>query len=280
MKPRRARPGSPWPLALLLGLAASSSAAQDVAPAATPDVPAALGETLSDSLPPPTPAGASGRHEVRAQLVARRYTTLAAEIGARIKRLPVEEAGRFEEGAVLAEFDCSVQRAALAKARAELDAAARTLQANERLAELNSVGQLELDLARNAVTRAQAEVGLNDATLAKCTVRAPFAGRVAEQKVREQQYAQPGQPLLEILDDSQMELEALVPSAWLVWLAPGLPLTVSIDETGRTYPARFVRIGARVDPVSQSVKVAAVIEGQHPELIAGMSGRIEAAPPP
>jgi hypothetical protein len=47
-----------------------------------------------------------------------------------------------------------------------------------------------------------------------------------------------------------------------------------VDETGKTYGAQVSRLGARVDPVSQSIKVTAVIEGRPAELMAGMSGRI------
>jgi len=56
-------------------------------------------------------------------------------------------------------------------------------------------------------------------------------------------------------------------------------LKVRIDETRKTYPARFVRIGARVDAVSQSIKVVAAIDGQYPELMAGMSGKVQVTPP-
>jgi len=34
-----------------------------------------------------------------------------------------------------------------------------------------------------------------------------------------------------------------------------------------------------VDPVSQSIKVAATIDGNPGELVAGMSGRVVASPP-
>lgn len=54
---------------------------------------------------------------------------------------------------------------------------------------------------------------------------------------------------------------------------------MQIDETGKTYPAKFIRIGARVDPVSQSVKVAAAIDGRFPDLMAGMSGRVQVRQP-
>jgi len=226
----------------------------------------------------PTANPAMARHDIRAQLMPRRYTTIAAEIGAKVSAIAVSEGGAFRAGQWLVQFDCSIQKAQLDKAQAELDGADQTLQSNLRLEQLNSVGQLELDLSKSAVGKARAEVGANKAVLAKCQVSAPFSGRVAEQKVREQQYVQPGQPLLDILDDSVLELEFLVPSAWLRWLKVGGSFDVQIDETRKTYPARFTRIGARVDPVSQSVKVAAAIHGKFPELMAGMSGKVLITP--
>ena len=92
-------------------------------------------------------------------------------------------------------------------------------------------------------------------------------------------YEEPGQGILEILDDSALELEFIVPSRWMVWLKDGYRFQVKIDETGGTYPAKVIRLGAKVDPVSQSVKTIAVIDGQFPDLIAGMSGRVQLAPP-
>lgn len=219
------------------------------------------------------------RQEIRAQLLPRQFTTIAAEIGAKISQLPLREGEPFKTGQLLVRFDCSLQQAMLRKAQAELGAAEHTHRANRRLAELDSIGQLELNLSQAAVAKAAAEVGAQQAVLDKCNIPAPFSGRIAEQKVRSQQYVQPGQALLEIIDDSVLELEFLVPSAWLVWLRPGHGFEVEIDETGQTYPARFIRLGARIDPVSQSIKVTAAIDGSFPELITGMSGRVRITPP-
>lgn len=248
---------------LLIGLAAATSAiAQGV------------------KLPEPSlPRVGAERQEIRAQLLPRRYTTVAAEIGAKINSLPVPEGSAFSEGQLLVSFDCSMQQAQLQKAQAELDGSEYTLKSNMRLAELNSVGQLELDLSRAAVGKARAELGANQAVLGKCSVNAPFSGKVAEQKVREQQYVQPGQALLDIIDDSVLELEFLVPSRWLMWMRVGGSFRIQIDETRKTYPARFIRIAARVDPVTQSVKVAGAIDGRFSELVSGMSGRVLVAVP-
>jgi RND family efflux transporter MFP subunit len=227
----------------------------------------------------PQPATTPDPREIRAQLSPRRYTTLAAEIGAKISQLPVPEGGAFRAGQTLVQFDCAMQRAQLDRAKAVLDGAEKTYAANKRLAELNSVGKMELELAQSEVQKDRADVNAMAAVLGKCVVPAPFSGRVAEQKVREQQYVQPGQALLDIIDDSSLELEFIVPSRWLAWLKPGYPFTVAIDEAGKSYPAKVLRIGARVDPVSQSVKLVATINGHFPELVAGMSGRVAMTPP-
>ena len=219
------------------------------------------------------------RQALRAQLMPRRYTTLAAEIGAKINRLPVPEGSSFRAGQVLVNFDCSVQQALLQKNQAELQATEKTAEANEALQKLNAVGMVELELSQVAVRKARAELGSQQAVLDKCTIVAPFSGRVAEQRAREQQFLQAGQPVLDILDDSVLELEFFVPSTWLAWLRVGGEFKVAIDETGKTYPARLTRLAARIDPVSQSLKVGAAIHGRFPELLAGMSGRVDIAPP-
>lgn len=227
----------------------------------------------------PTGAALDSR-EIRAQLAPRRYTTLAAEIGAKINRLPVAEGAAFKQGQLLVQFDCALQQTQLSKAEAAQMAADTNWKGNQKLAQLNSVGQVELDVSKAEALKAQADVAANRTLLGKCHIAAPFAGRVAEQKVREQQYVQPGQALLDILDDSTLELEFIVPSRWLGWVRNGSSFQVSIDETGKTYPAKVQRIGARVDPVSQSVKLNAVIDGRYPELVAGMSGKVLMTPPP
>ncbi|MGE5465820.1 MAG: efflux RND transporter periplasmic adaptor subunit [Ignavibacteria bacterium] len=241
-----------------------------------PQVPAAAPKPAA---PPAAKASAEPR-EIRAQLAPHRYTTLAAEIGAKVSRLPVKEGGSFKAGQNLVGFDCSMQQAQLTKARAALAGAETTYRSNKRLSELGSIGKVELEVSQAEVQKNRAEVAATVTLLGKCNVAAPFSGRVAEQKVREQQYVQPGQAIMEIIDDSVLELEFLVPSKWLAWIKPGTKFQVAIDETHKDYPAQVQRVGARVDPVSQSVKLVAAIDGRFPELIAGMSGRVTLAPPP
>ncbi len=265
----------------MAALAMAASAAEPGRPAAPAALMPVSGGAVASSAATSTPAVKPGaeRQDIRAQLSPQRFTTLAAEIGAKVNRLPVSEGGSFKSGQALIVFDCSLQTAQLNKARAALSGAEKTFTVNTRLSELGSIGKAELAVSDSEVAKNRAEVAAMAAMLAKCTVVAPFSGRVSEQKVREQQYVQPGQALLEIIDDSVLELEFIAPSRWLSWLKAGHGFQVRIDETGKTYPAKVLRIGAKVDPVSQSVKLAAAINGKFPELIAGMSGTVLLAAP-
>jgi membrane fusion protein (multidrug efflux system) len=157
--------------------------------------------------------------------------------------------------------------------------AEKTYSIDERLVALKSMGKLELDVAAAEVAKAKADVAASESMTLKCSIAAPFNGVTVDQKARAFQYTTPGQPLLDIIGDSGLDVELIAPSRWLTWMKPGYKFQVHIDETDKTYPAEIERLGGRVDPISQSIKVIGEITVDAPELMAGMSGRASIAPP-
>jgi len=228
----------------------------------------------ADPVPP-----AAAPLQIRAKLSPVRYAVISAEVGAKVEKLPFAEGARFRAGEALVVFESAAYRAQADKARAQADSAERIVTAYRRLAEQGSVGQLELLSAEARAAEAKADKELTQVMLSKCTVSVPFAGRVGELRVREQQYVQSGQPLIEVIDDSTLELEFIAASASLAWLRVGQKFSVKIDETGKSYEAVLTRIGAKVDPVSQTIKLAASIQSGNAELLAGMSGTIDLKAP-
>jgi membrane fusion protein (multidrug efflux system) len=228
------------------------------------------------TFPPPASGGIAP--EIRAQLTPRQYTTLSSEMAGRIDRIATRVGETFQKDDVLIVFDCALQRAQVARARAVQVQADRTHTIDLRLVALKSMGQLELDIAAAEVQKAKADVAAAEAVASKCSISAPFAGVTVEQKAREFQYTTPGQALLDVLDNRNLEVELIAPSRWLSWLKPGYGFQIRVEETDN-YPAKVTRLGGRVDPVSQSIKVIGVISGEAPELTAGMSGRATFLPP-
>lgn len=214
--------------------------------------------------------GLEGR--IRVQLTPFQQTTLSSEIPANISKLPLRDGETFRVGQQLVEFDCSLLNAQSSKAEASAEVARQALKVSKRLAELNSISSLELDQATARVKETEAEAQAMRVNVSKCGLKAPYDGRIAKLHVDAFQYVTPGKPLMDIIDTSRLEVRLIVPSRWLSWLKQGNRFAVQIEELGRSYEARVVRVGARIDPLSQSVPLTAEVVGVHSELIPGMSG--------
>jgi RND family efflux transporter MFP subunit len=217
-------------------------------------------------------AGKAATLEVRALLVPEQEAVLSSQISGIIIKLPFEEGERFKEGDTLVELDCRILRAELSKAEMDLEAASETHGANLRLQEFGSVSELEVAVSSAKKKRAQAEVLLTRTRIEMCIIAAPFNGRVISRQANPFENINPEDKLLEILDDSQLKIHLLIPSYWLRWLETGTAFNLVVDETGKKYEARVTGIGARVNPVNQTLEVRAAINGENPELLAGMSG--------
>ncbi|MEO5330680.1 MAG: efflux RND transporter periplasmic adaptor subunit [Magnetococcus sp. YQC-5] len=224
-------------------------------------------------------AAGDGVWETRALLAAQRETTLSSRMMGRVDKLVVKEGDAIRQGQVLASMDCAIHEARQAKAEAELQAARFKLEVQRRLEKLQSGSALDVGLAGAEVQKYAAELAEMRATVGMCVIQAPFDGRVTAVKAGLHQSVAQGVPLYEILDDTSLEVRLIVPSKWLTWLREGTPFTVRLDETGADYPAKVVRIGAKIDPASQSLSVMGAIVGKRDGLIAGMSGTAQFAAP-
>lgn len=218
-------------------------------------------------------------HRIRTQLVSPDAVVLSSELAAKIDQLPLREGDAFKRGDPLVIFECSLYAAQLKKAQAISDSATKLWQVNKRLADLNSVGELELEQSAAKVREAEAELHYMKTSVDKCVIRAPFAGRIAKRLVAAHQYVNTGTPLLDVLSSEQLELQMIAPSSWLAWLKPDMVFRVSVEELGQSYPAQVTRLGARIDPVSQTITLTGKVTAPAAELLAGMSGWAEFTPP-
>ena len=220
--------------------------------------------------PVATAADDSGR--IRTQLVSQHDVVISSQVEGKIAQLPLKDGDAFKRGQLLVGFDCELYAAQLRKAEAAADAAGKVYAVNKQLSALHSVGELDVEQAKAKAKEADAEAAYVQATVDRCQVTAPFAGRIAKRIAAQYEYVSAGKPLLQIVDGENLELKLNVPSIWLAWLRAGTALQIHIDDLNADYAGAIVRLGARIDPVSQTLEVNAAIKGNHPELLPGMSG--------
>ena len=199
-------------------------------------------------------------------------TTLIAPMAGRINTLEARLGGSVAKGDAVIQFDCAEADARLKMAKAERASTGATLSAKVRLRKLDAAGDTEVAVASAEAERAKASVALAQAQIEHCTVSAPFDGRIVRVLVKPFQGVTAGMPMVELVSEGPLKIRLNVPSQWLSWLKEGTTFDVAVNETRQTYPAQVTAINARVDAVAQTIELEARMVGEHPELLAGMSG--------
>jgi membrane fusion protein (multidrug efflux system) len=188
-----------------------------------------------------------------------------------IRAIHFEEGQRVEAGQILVELDNAEARADVAVARANLIDMENKFRRARDLYESRSVSASELDQRRAQRDAARAELNAAEARLSDSDVRAPFAGRVGLRYVSLGSLVTP-QTIITTLDDTDtIKLDFDVPETWLARLARGLP----VEARSAAWPDEGFRglvasIDTRVDPVSRTVTVRALIPNEAEHLRPGM----------
>ncbi|MCY1404095.1 multidrug resistance protein MdtN [compost metagenome] len=220
---------------------------------------------------PPAPA-ADEASTIRVLLAPELETTLSSQMAGTLTELRGSFGQSVAKAAPLARFNCSEADARSKVTSAELAMARQNLEAKKNLRKLDAVGDLEVSMANTEVQKADGARAMAAAQSGYCQVLAPFAGRVAKVYVKPYQTVSAGTPLFDLVSDGALKVRLNVPSTLLKTLKKGMPLEVTILETGKQYPAHVSVVNSRVDAVAQTVELEAQLDAKYPELIAGMSG--------
>ncbi len=220
----------------------------------------------------PTATQTSGLDTIRGLIKPAVSATISSDIQARIIHLPFKDGQRFKKGQALVKFDCKKYHAELNAARTEYEARKMTLENNLEMASLNSIGQLEVDMAKVDVKKSITAINIATINTQHCTIHAPFSGRVIKMLVHQYESVNPYDELFSILDDSRFEVELILPSSSISWLKKGMTFQFTVDETGQTHSGTVTDLGASIDPVSQTIRVSGKFKHKPKSMLSGMSG--------
>jgi len=279
--PQRASAPAPaaTPVPVVAADVAPSPALSTAVVAATPssaDLPSETDVIVTPEQPaaqvsaPDRPASA-----VRGVVKAKDEVLFLAQIAGRIAQMPYREGDRFEKGELLVAFDCTRIRAEINAAWAANRANQQVLRQSLELDKYQAIGQTDVQIAKAKAEQSRAEASALEAQVRDCTINAPFSGVVVENYSHPHENASAGKELTRVINDSELEVHLIAPSSWLSWLRPDGSFSFRVDETGRSYTGKVARLGAAVDPVSQTVRVIGVLQDASQGVLPGMSGSAE-----
>jgi RND family efflux transporter MFP subunit len=121
-------------------------------------------------------------------------------------------------------------------------------------ADLYSSGT-QIEQARSAIMRLQAEVQALDSKLRDARSIAPFAGVIVKKFIEVGDTVQPGQPLLNYADVEYLQVEVDVPARLRPGLREGMMIHAELDVNHRRVPVRVAQIFPMADPQRHTVKI-------------------------
>jgi RND family efflux transporter MFP subunit len=227
--------------------------------------------------------------DVAGVLSARRMVDIAAEIEGRVERVAAQDHTHVEAGALLVELDSALLQAAVKRAQAAVlraKAGDRLAQAElRRQRDLSTRGassgsafdRAESEASSSAAQVAEAQAALSEARtrLAKTRIEAPFAGMVSAFGVDPGAYLRPGDPIAQLADLSEIEIEVGVGEQEILSLRDSDSVRVAIDAiAGQWFDGRIDRTGRLPDPKTRKYPVPVRIPNPEERLLPGMLGTV------
>ncbi len=199
-----------------------------------------------------------------------------------------KEGETFDRGNLLVKFDdrrykqaVIIEKQNLAEETKQFQYAKKEMQRIQKLHQSKMAGNHELEQAKlkrevAAIRqlRSEAKLKLAQYRLDKCSIKAPFSGRLTTKDAKEHEFVRAGQPIISIIDDHQLLAVMHVPSQYRPQIALDMKITVRIDETATEYHGSVYSIGAVIEPGSRTFEVKVLIENQDLVLSGGMSGLV------
>lgn len=193
------------------------------------------------------------------------------EVTDRITAIRFDEGARVAAGATLVELDNTEALAAVAAASAAYAESSSQLRRAQELGRTRAISDSEVEqlTARRDADRAALDAARS--RLSDRVVRAPFAGRVGLRRVSPGSLVGPDTVITTLDDTDTIKLDFDVPEAVISRLAPGLSvLAHSIAWPDETFEGSVATVDTRVDPVSRTVTVRALVPNPDGRLRPGM----------
>lgn len=202
-----------------------------------------------------------------------------AEVSGVIEEIAFTPGTRVAKGALLVRLDQTVEAANLRQAEADLALARRNNQRAQELFASQTVAESDLDSAAAAEAAADARMASLQATLAKKTIRAPFAGSLGIKRISLGQYVNPGDPLVDLQSLDPIYVEFSLPQREVPLLKPGLRVRATLDGVPEPFLGRITAINPLVDEATRNLRLQATFSNSNGVLRVGMYVNVDVVLP-
>ena len=201
---------------------------------------------------------------------------VTTELAGTVKEIAFESGGVVAKGDLLVRLDTSLEEAQLHAAEAQMEWGRLSLERARKLRADGTVSQSDLDSADATWKQGQGNADAIRATIAKKTIRAPFAGRLGIRIVNLGEYLDTGKPVVSLQSLAPIHADFSLPQQELARLSTGMKVRLTTDAfSERHFDGALNTISPELDPATRSLRLQAVFENAEQLLRPGMFARVE-----
>jgi len=213
--------------------------------------------------------------EVPGSLLPFEETEIRSEVNGRIVELNIKEGSLVQKGTLLVKlFDNDLQ-AQLRKLEVQLQIKIKTEERNRELLAINGISQQDYDLATLDVENLKIDIETTKIAISKTEIRAPYTGNVGLRNVSLGSYIAPADIITTLRQVDQLKLEFSVPEKYASGIAKGYKVGFRVDGGDGEHQAAVMATESSVDPNTRTLKVRAVVNKNHNELVPGIFAKVK-----
>lgn len=206
---------------------------------------------------------------VSGSLRALQSATIKARVAGELQGLTLREGDTVRAGQEVARIDPTESNARLRQAQQQADATRAQVAINQRQLDNNralvdqgfisrtalETAQLSLQAAQSSYEAALATADVARKALVDTVLRSPISGQVAQRLVQNGERVALDTRILEVVDASRLEVEALLAPADSVAVRTGQTAQLQVEGNGQTLHATVARINPSAQTGSRAVPV-------------------------
>lgn len=196
---------------------------------------------------------------------------VSAEEPGKVVQIGFESGQKVQKGDLLVQIDISVEQAQLESSKAKSELALANLSRLKNLSGTGAISQKEMDDADSQVKQTQAEIDQLKATIARKTIRAPFAGVTGIRQIQVGQYLSAGNPIVPLQTLNPIYLNFAVPQQDVARLVVGQTVKVSVDAfPNDSFEGKVTAINPQVNETTRTIQVQATMQNPTEKVRPGM----------
>lgn len=213
----------------------------------------------------------SDRVEALGTAQAFESVTITSSVTEKITEIHFDDGQKVSTGDLLVVLDQAEEQANLKQAEAIYNERKLSLKRLSKLEQRQLASPDDIDRTRFELQQAEASIKAIKTRISNRIIRAPFDGVLGLRNISVGALVETGDLVTTLDDIRQIKLDFTVPSVFLNELSPGLKMNARAQALGnRVFQGEVKSVNSRVDPVTRSVQVRALLDNPDGKIIPGI----------